>query len=67
MVNVTGKFIYKYSGYSDCIQQSVAADGYRVFGQGLNATLLRAFPTNAATFTVSLSILPRLNTNYRGC
>jgi len=46
------KFTYKYSGYSDCIRQSVAADGYRVFGQGLNATLIRAFPTNAATFTV---------------
>ncbi|KAF6021929.1 SLC25A29 [Bugula neritina] len=49
----TGKLVYKYTGYLDCIRKSISADGYKVFGKGLNAALLRAFPTNAATFFVS--------------
>ena len=51
-----GEFVYEYSGYRDCIRKSIAVDGYKVFSKGLNATLLRAFPTNAATFTVSIQI-----------
>lgn len=47
-----GKFHYKYSGYRDCIRQSVAEEGPLVLFRGLNSTLIRAFPTNAATLTV---------------
>ncbi|XP_067938608.1 mitochondrial basic amino acids transporter-like [Watersipora subatra] len=46
------KFVYKYTGYVDCVRKSITSEGYKVLSKGLTPTLLRAFPTNAATFTV---------------
>lgn len=42
----------RYSGALDCLKKSVRAEGYSCLFRGLNSTILRAFPTNAATFTV---------------
>lgn len=39
----------KYRGIIDCCRKSYQKGGYQVFFRGLNATLIRAFPTNAAT------------------
>lgn len=46
----------QYRGMIDCFRKSYMEDGgVRVFFRGINATLLRAFPVNAATFlTVEL-------------
>lgn len=40
----------KYSGIIDCTMKSYHAEGWHVFFQGINTTIIRAFPTNAATF-----------------
>ncbi|XP_066591272.1 mitochondrial basic amino acids transporter-like [Prorops nasuta] len=42
----------QYSGPLDCLRQSINAEGYLCLYRGFNSTLLRAFPTNAATFAV---------------
>lgn len=42
----------RYKGLLDCAVQSYRQEGLAVFTRGLNSTLLRAFPTNAAIFTV---------------
>jgi len=42
----------KYSGIVDCIRKSKQEEGLRVFTRGLNSAMIRAFPTNAATFYV---------------
>lgn len=42
----------RYNGLWDCAVQSYRQEGLPVFMRGLNSTLLRAFPTNAAIFTV---------------
>lgn len=42
----------RYSGALDCLKKSVRAEGYSCLFRGLNSTILRAFPTNAATFAV---------------
>lgn len=42
----------RYSGALDCFRKSVRAEGYSFLFRGLNSTILRAFPTNAATFAV---------------
>ncbi|XP_032684722.1 mitochondrial basic amino acids transporter-like [Odontomachus brunneus] len=42
----------RYSSAWDCLRKSVRAEGYTCLFRGLNSTILRAFPTNAATFTV---------------
>ncbi|XP_046738832.1 mitochondrial basic amino acids transporter [Diprion similis] len=42
----------RYSGALDCLRQSISAEGYACLFKGLNSTIIRAFPTNAATFTV---------------
>lgn len=44
----------KYKGSMDCIRQAMANEGYRWMFRGLGPTLFRAFPTNAATFSVTL-------------
>lgn len=51
-VYMDGKFHYKYTGYKDCVKKSLAEEGWSFLYRGLTPTLLRAFPTNAATFTV---------------
>lgn len=42
----------RYSGALDCFRQSMKNEGYKWLFRGLNSTIIRAFPTNAATFTV---------------
>ncbi|KAG2457696.1 MCATL protein, partial [Polypterus senegalus] len=50
--------VNQYKGIMDCVQQSLAKEGWRVFTRGLTSTLLRAFPVNAATFaTVTLFLM----------
>lgn len=52
----------KYKGVIDCTIKSAQEEGFSVFFRGLNATLLRAFPTNAATLatvTVTFNMLGR--------
>ena len=45
----------QYKGFADCCIQSYRINGMRAFTTGFCSTVLRAFPTNAATFaTVSL-------------
>lgn len=51
-----------YTGYIDCIRKTHAADGWRGFSCGMLATILRAFPVNAATLTV-VTITLRLTKN----
>lgn len=42
----------KYRGIVHCLQKSVAEDGWGCLTKGLNSAVIRAFPTNAATFAV---------------
>nr|CAD7400968.1 unnamed protein product [Timema poppensis] len=42
----------KYGGLVDCFRKSVRSEGFSFLTRGLTSTVLRAFPTNAATFTV---------------
>lgn len=42
----------KYNGIRDCVKQSIRAEGLSVLTRGLSTTIIRAFPTNAATFAV---------------
>lgn len=42
----------KYKGIIHCAKASIAAEGMGVMFRGLNSSLIRAFPTNAATFAV---------------
>ncbi|XP_044754059.1 mitochondrial basic amino acids transporter-like [Coccinella septempunctata] len=42
----------KYLNALDCLKKSVSSEGYGVLTRGLSPTLIRAFPTNAAIFTV---------------
>ncbi|CAO3663366.1 unnamed protein product [Rhizopus stolonifer] len=41
---------HRYKGSLDCIKRSYYEEGWRVFFRGLSPTLIRAFPSNAATF-----------------
>ena len=47
---IQADIIGKYSGMIDCTIKSYQAEGWRVFVRGINSTVVRAFPTNAATF-----------------
>lgn len=42
----------RYAGMIDCLKQSVKTEGYSCLYKGLSSTIIRAFPTNAVTFTV---------------
>nr|CAD7568960.1 unnamed protein product [Timema californicum] len=42
----------KYDGLVDCFRKSVRSEGFSFLTRGLTSTVLRAFPTNAATFAV---------------
>lgn len=42
----------KYKGYMDCIRQGYKSNGLKFFFRGLNSTMIRSFPTNAACFFV---------------
>ncbi|CAO4380754.1 unnamed protein product [Caenorhabditis nigoni] len=41
---------HSYRSYWHCIQSTYAERGFRAFFVGLNSALIRAFPSNAATF-----------------
>ncbi|XP_062121384.1 mitochondrial basic amino acids transporter [Drosophila sulfurigaster albostrigata] len=47
----------KYNGFVDCAVKSYEREGYMFFFRGLNSTLIRAFPMNAACFFVVSWIL----------
>lgn len=47
----------KYNGILDCCVKCYRNEGFQVFFKGLNVTLLRAFPTNAATLTAATIFL----------
>lgn len=40
----------RYKSFMDCIKTSYRDEGWRIFFRGLTPTILRAFPSNAATF-----------------
>lgn len=42
----------KYNGFVDCAIKNYKTEGIKFFFRGLNSTLVRAFPMNAATFFV---------------
>lgn len=42
----------RYSGAYDCFRKSIQAEGYACLFRGLMSSIVRAFPTNAATFAV---------------
>ncbi|XP_014286661.1 mitochondrial basic amino acids transporter isoform X2 [Halyomorpha halys] len=42
----------QYKGYLHCFRESFKAEGYPFLTRGLVSTIIRAFPTNAVTFTV---------------
>ena len=42
----------QYQGALDCFKKTVGSEGYRALFYGLNSTLLRAFPVNAAVLVV---------------
>ena len=42
----------KYKGIIHCLKTSVALEGWQCLTRGLTTTVIRAFPTNAATFAV---------------
>lgn len=44
--------VSKYRGIAHCLKTSIANEGVGVLFRGLNSSLIRAFPTNAATFAV---------------
>lgn len=41
---------HRYKGFIDCMKCSYYEEGWRIFFKGLTPTILRAFPSNAATF-----------------
>ena len=46
-----------YNGMVDCVRKTFRSGGLSAFSQGLPATILRAFPTNAATLaTVTITL-----------
>lgn len=51
----------KYKNFWDCIKKSYKMEGLPVFTKGLNSTIIRAFPTNAATFTVVTWVIMMFN------
>ncbi|KAK0410167.1 hypothetical protein QR680_004989 [Steinernema hermaphroditum] len=62
-----------YKSYADVIRRTYAEDGIRTFYRGLGSTLLRAFPSNAATFftvewtyrlLLDLQVLRKENDSY---
>lgn len=52
---ITGKS--QYNGIIDCIKQGHKAEGLSLYTRGLNSTLIRAFPMNAACFLVVSTVL----------
>lgn len=42
----------QYNGIIDCVKKSISTEGHKFLTRGLTSTIIRAFPTNAACFTV---------------
>ncbi|OZJ02992.1 hypothetical protein BZG36_03134 [Bifiguratus adelaidae] len=53
-----------YKGIIDCAIKSYRQEGLQVFGRGLGATIIRAFPVNAVTFFVYEVMMELYNTMY---
>ncbi|XP_017075560.2 mitochondrial basic amino acids transporter [Drosophila eugracilis] len=51
----------KYNGFIDCAIKGLKNEGPQFFFRGLNSTLIRAFPMNAACFVVVTFILDFFN------
>lgn len=51
----------KYKSLWDCMKKSYKSEGLKVFVRGLNSTIIRAFPTNAATFATVTWVLTIFN------
>lgn len=47
----------KYTGAVDCYRKTIGTEGYKALFRGLNSTVIRAFPTNAATFTAVMWVM----------
>lgn len=54
-----------YTNSIDCLKKSVAAEGYGFLFRGLTPTLVRAFPVNAACFTVVTWTMRLFQTDWR--
>lgn len=48
---------FRYKSLTDCVRQTISQEGFSVLMRGCSPTLLRAFPSNGATFTVVTWIL----------
>ena len=48
---IQGDVIKEYDGALDCFKKTYSEQGIKGFYRGLNATMVRAFPVNAATLT----------------
>ncbi|XP_046387559.1 mitochondrial basic amino acids transporter-like [Ischnura elegans] len=44
--------VRRYEGVADCLRKSIKEEGRGFLVRGLNSTIIRAFPVNAACFTV---------------
>ena len=53
----------RYTGFLQCLKSSFKEEQWRLFVRGLTPTILRAFPMNAAIFTVH-TMLSRMYANY---
>ncbi|XP_017025968.1 mitochondrial basic amino acids transporter isoform X2 [Drosophila kikkawai] len=51
----------KYNGFLDCAIKGFKSDGPQYFFRGLNSTLIRSFPMNAACFLVVSMVLDFFN------
>lgn len=56
----------KYSSFVDCLRKSVQSEGLVCLTRGLTPTLIRAFPTNAVTFTVVTWVFRLADLGFNG-
>ena len=54
----------QYKGILNCLKQSVASEGYSCLFRGVGSTVIRAFPTNAATMGVVTWIMKTFSEDY---
>ena len=53
----------RYNGFLQCLESSFRQDRWQLFVRGLAPTVVRAFPMNAAIFTVH-TLLQRIYSGY---
>ncbi|SAM09458.1 hypothetical protein [Absidia glauca] len=56
----------RYKNTLDCFKQCYQEEGWRVFTRGLSPTIVRAFPSNAATFMAYTWAMNALTTPSKG-